>query len=196
MCLDLAIRVTIQASDKATSNPANSLKAFPLISKCCISPRIFQQAPCARRKHSPGSKTCLLLTQHHQTHPKAAGRGNEAAVSPITHHNTSSTEVSRVSPALPPLLSADRLITAAGPVRPSNKPSRYCHFHGTHLGTQRCPWGQTPAPLQITLLPQQESPTTLPAFPLGGQEGAPCRTPPAPPWDIAPAISPLPAIPL
>lgn len=34
-----------QASDKATSNPASLLQAFPLISEHCISQRIFQQIP-------------------------------------------------------------------------------------------------------------------------------------------------------
>lgn len=42
--------ISAQARDKATSNPRNSLKVLHLISECCISLRVFQQAHMCQQK--------------------------------------------------------------------------------------------------------------------------------------------------
>lgn len=63
--------ICAQASDKATSSPANSLKAL-LVSELCTSPSgFFSRLLSANRKHSPAIKTCpfpapsLVITEIH-----------------------------------------------------------------------------------------------------------------------------------
>lgn len=101
VCLDLAIKTTIsaQASDKATSNPANSLRALPLISQHSISPRIFQQAPVCQKKTSTWKQNMSpLRSQHHQTHPKAPRRGGMRLLRTPPHTPTPAPPRSAASP--------------------------------------------------------------------------------------------------